>query len=54
MAGETEVFGETLPQCRFLLNKTHMLCLDVNPGCRGGKPATNRLSCGTTNPRAAP
>jgi hypothetical protein len=25
LAGETEVFGESLPQCRFVLHKLHML-----------------------------
>jgi hypothetical protein len=47
LAGETEVLGENLPQCRFVHHKTHMLCQDANPGRRGGKPATpatNRLS----------
>jgi hypothetical protein len=28
-------------------HKHHMLCPDANPGRRGGKPATNRLSYGT-------
>jgi hypothetical protein len=28
-------------------HKPHILCPDANPGRRGGKPATNRLSCGT-------
>jgi hypothetical protein len=34
-------------QCRFVHHKPHMLCPDANPGRRGGKPATNRLSYGT-------
>jgi hypothetical protein len=41
---ETEVLGENLPQCRFIHHKFQMLCLDTNPGHRGGKPATNLLS----------
>jgi hypothetical protein len=49
MAGEIEVLGENLPQCRFVQHKPHMLCPDANPGRRGGKPATNRLSYGTAS-----
>jgi hypothetical protein len=33
LAGETEVLGENLPQCRFVHNKTHML-----PGREAGPP----------------
>jgi hypothetical protein len=47
LAGETEVPGENLSQCRFAHHKPHLLCPDANPGCRGGKPATNPLSYGT-------
>jgi hypothetical protein len=47
LAGETEVLGENLPQCRSVHRKLHMLCPDANPGRRGGKPATNRLSYDT-------
>jgi hypothetical protein len=47
LAGETEVLGENLPQCRFVHHKLHMLCPDANPGLLGGKPATSRLSYGT-------
>jgi hypothetical protein len=47
MAGETEVLGENLPQCRFVHHKSHMLCPDANPGRRGEKPATNSLSYST-------
>jgi hypothetical protein len=47
LARETEVFRENLPHYRFVHHKPHMLCPDANPGSRGGKPATNRLSYGT-------
>jgi hypothetical protein len=47
LAGETEVLGENLPQCRFAHHKTHMLP-GIEPGPpRGWKPATNPLSYGT-------
>jgi hypothetical protein len=47
LAGETEVLGENLPQRHFcqLQNPTRQEP-DLNPGRRGGKPATNRLSYG--------
>jgi hypothetical protein len=47
LAGETKAFGENLPQCHFVHHEPHMHCLDADPGLRGGKPATNRLSYGT-------
>jgi hypothetical protein len=45
LAGETEVLGENLPQ-RHLCPSQDPTWLDpgLNPGRRGGKPATNRLS----------
>jgi hypothetical protein len=48
LAGETEVLGENLPQCRFAHYKPHTLCPDENTGRRGEKLATNRLSYGTS------
>jgi hypothetical protein len=47
LAGETEVLGENLPQCRFVHHKPHMLSPDAIPGRSSRKPATNRLSDGT-------
>jgi hypothetical protein len=41
LAGETEVLGENLP--RRQIPRAHP---GLNPGHRGGKPATNRLSYG--------
>jgi hypothetical protein len=47
LAGETEVLGENLPQHHFCPSQ-NPTCPDpgLNPGRRGGKPATNRLSYG--------
>jgi hypothetical protein len=46
LAGETEVLGETFPSAT--LSTTNPTWPDPrsNPGRRGGKPATNRLSYG--------
>jgi hypothetical protein len=47
LAGETEALGENLPQPHFCPSQ-HSTWPDpgLNPGRRGGKPATNRLSYG--------
>jgi hypothetical protein len=45
LAAETEVLGENLPSAA-LSNTNPTCCPDTNPGRRGGKPATNRLSYG--------
>jgi hypothetical protein len=49
LAGETEVLGENLPRSH--LSTTYPTWLDPgsNPGRRGGKPATNRLSYGAAS-----
>jgi hypothetical protein len=47
LAGETEVLGENLPQPHFCPSQNPTWSdPGLNPGCRGGKPATNRLSYG--------
>jgi hypothetical protein len=46
LAGETEVFGEKLPQYHFVHHKSHMTSPGMNLGCHGGKSATNRLTYG--------
>jgi hypothetical protein len=47
LARETKVLGENLPQ-RHFRSSQNPTCPDpgLNPGRRGGKPATNRLSYG--------
>jgi hypothetical protein len=47
LAGETELLGEKLPQCQFIHTNPTWPDLRSNPGRRGGKLATNRLSHGT-------
>jgi hypothetical protein len=47
LAGETEVLGETLPQRHFCASQNPSWPdPGLNPGRRGGKPATNRLNYG--------
>jgi hypothetical protein len=45
--GNRSIFGENLPQCHFAHHEAHVFSSDSNPGRRGWKPATNRLSYGT-------
>jgi hypothetical protein len=45
LAGETEVLGENLPQRHFCTSQNPTWPdPGLNPGRRGGKPASNRLS----------
>jgi hypothetical protein len=51
LAGETEVLGENLPQLHFCPSQNPTWPdPNLNPGRRGGKPATNRLSYGAALP----
>jgi hypothetical protein len=50
LAGETEVLGENLPQRHFCPSQNPTRPdRGLNPGRRGGKPATNRLSYGAAS-----
>jgi hypothetical protein len=55
LAGETEeVLGENLPQRHFCPSQNPALPdPGLNPGRRGGKPATNRLSYGAAGARSS-
>jgi hypothetical protein len=46
LVGETEVLGENLPSASLSTTNPTWLDPGLNPGRRGGKPATNRLSYG--------
>jgi hypothetical protein len=46
LVGETEILRENLPQRHFVHHKSHLPDPASNPGRRGGKSATNRLSYG--------
>jgi hypothetical protein len=47
LAGRTDVLGENLPRRHFCPSQNPTLPdPGLNPGRRGGKPATNRLSYG--------
>jgi hypothetical protein len=46
LAGESEVLGENLPHRHFVHTNPTWLDPGLNPGRRGVKPATNRLSYG--------
>jgi hypothetical protein len=46
-AGETEVLGENLPSATSSTTNPTWIDPGANPGLRGERPATNRLSHGT-------
>jgi hypothetical protein len=51
LTGETEVLGENLPRRHFCPSQNPTWPdPGLNPGRRGGKPATNRLSYGAARP----
>jgi hypothetical protein len=55
LAGETGFLGENLPQRHFCPSQNPIWPdPDLNPGRRGGKPATNRLSYGAAPLTALP
>jgi hypothetical protein len=43
---DTELLGENLPRRHLVNHKSHLPDPGANPGSRGRKPATNRLSYG--------
>jgi hypothetical protein len=45
--GNRSARRKNVPQCNFAHHKPHMTWPGLEPGPRGGKPATNRLSYGT-------
>jgi hypothetical protein len=45
---DTEVLGENLHQRHFVHQKSHMTKPVLEPGPRGGKPATNCLRYGAS------
>jgi hypothetical protein len=47
LAGETKVLIENLPNANLSVTNRTWRDLWSNPGLRGGKPATNCVSCGT-------
>jgi hypothetical protein len=46
-AGETEVLGENLPSATLFTTNPTWIDPEANPGLRGERPVTNRLSHGT-------
>jgi hypothetical protein len=48
-AGETEVLGENLPSATLSTTNPTWIDPGANPGLRGERPATNRLSHGTAH-----